>query len=289
MGEIVLDLLCHADFSGRIRPSREDIGFPAFSAEIAKLRAQNPAGTLLLDAGDAFSTNYWPGLPLVGAMIRSKTDVMTLGNHEFDRGPAFLDSCISACPFPILCANVRRKADGAPVPGTKPWVLLERCGIRIGVLGLTTEYTPYMVEKSAFAPFEMTSAAEAAARHIPAMRAAGADNFPVQLIVNNASCEETKEELASYARRATIEILASLDYCKELEYSSLAGKTVFDTAPDSACAAHLRAVADDLLLSTIPTSLTPFPRRELVTWLRCWQRRELARRLALADTEACDG
>ena len=44
-----------------------------------------------------------------------------------------------------------------------------------GVLGLTTEYTPYMVEKSAFAPFEMTSAAEAAARHIPAMRAAGAD------------------------------------------------------------------------------------------------------------------
>ena len=98
MGKIVLDLLCHADFSGRIRPSREDIGFPAFSAEIAKLRAQNPAGTLLLDAGDAFSTNYWPGLPLVGAMIRSKTDVMTLGNHEFDRGPAFLDSCISACP-----------------------------------------------------------------------------------------------------------------------------------------------------------------------------------------------
>ena len=166
MGKIVLDLLCHADFSGRIRPSREDIGFPAFSAEIAKLRAQNPAGTLLLDAGDAFSTNYWPGLPLVGAMICSKTDVMTLGNHEFDRGPAFLDSCISACPFPVLCANVRRKADGAPVPGTKPWGLLERCGIRIGVLGLTTEYTPYMVEKSAFAPFEMTSAAEAAARHI---------------------------------------------------------------------------------------------------------------------------
>ena len=91
------------------------------------------------------------------------------------------------------------------------------------------------------------------------LRAAGADNFPVQLIVNNASCAETKEELASYARHATIEILASLDYCKELEYSSLAGKTVFDTAPDSACAAHLRAVTDDLLLSTIPTSLTPSP------------------------------
>lgn len=50
MGKIVLDLLCHADFSGRIRPSREDIGFPAFSAGVARLRAQNPEGTLLLDA-----------------------------------------------------------------------------------------------------------------------------------------------------------------------------------------------------------------------------------------------
>ena len=58
---------------------------------------------------------------------------------------------------------------------------------------------------------------------------------------------------------------------------------------DTLLSAMERAGADDLLLSTIPTSLTPFPRRELVTWLRCWQRRELARRLALADTEACDG
>ncbi len=123
MREIVLDLLCHADFSGRIRPSREDIGFPAFSAEIARLRAQNPAGTLLLDAGDAFSTHYWPGLPLaVGAMIRSKTDVMTLGNHEFDRGPAFLGRLHQRLPLsgPLRqcapesgwCARPRHEAVG---------------------------------------------------------------------------------------------------------------------------------------------------------------------------------
>ena len=77
------------------------------------------------------------------------------------------------------------------------------------------------------------------------LRAAGADNFPVQLIVNNASCEETKEELASYARRATIEILASLDYCKELEYSSLAGKrcsTPRPTAPAPHTCAPLRTI-----------------------------------------------
>ena len=73
--------------------------------------------------------------------------------------------------------------------------------------------------------------------------------------MNNASCEETKEELASYARRATIEILASLDYCNELEYSSLAGKTVFDTAPDSPCAAHLTR---EIYNEYIPPSLSSY-------------------------------
>lgn len=120
------------------------------------------------------------------------------------------------------------------------------------------------------------------------LRASDVNVFPVQLIVNNARAE-AKDELASYARRVAIEILASLDYCRELEYSSLAGKTVFDTEPDSICAQHLRAIADDLLLPTIPTRLTPFPRRELLTWLRGWQQRELARRLSPADAEVGDG
>lgn len=104
-----------------------------------------------------------------------RPDVMTLGNHEFDRGEAFLTQCIATCRFPVLCANVRQKATGLPVPGTQPAVLLERCGVKIGILGLNTEYTPYMVEKSAFSPFEMTPAAEAAARWIPWLREQGAD------------------------------------------------------------------------------------------------------------------
>ncbi len=119
------------------------------------------------------------------------------------------------------------------------------------------------------------------------VRASEAANFPVQLLVNNASCRDTQEELSDYARRATIEILACLGYAKELEYSALAGKTVFETAPQSAIAQRIDQVAEDLLLPTIPIDLTPFPRRELIGWLRAWQRRELARRLAAE--EAGDG
>ena len=77
---------------------------------------------------------------------------MTLGNHEFDRGQAFLNACIGEAGFPILCANVVERATGALIPGTRPYVLLERAGVRIGVLGITTEYTPYMVTAASFAP-----------------------------------------------------------------------------------------------------------------------------------------
>ena len=95
------------------------------------------------------------------------------------------------------------------------------------------------------------------------LRAAGADNFPVQLIVNNASCEETKEELASYARRATMEIPGQSGLLQRAGIQlPCRQQQVFDTAPDSACAAHLqRALRTiSLLLRPSPRSLTPFRR-----------------------------
>ena len=171
--KLELDILCHADFSGRLRRTPDSPGIAAFDAFVARQRAQNPQGTLLLSAGDEFSTNLWGGQPVVGAMNLLKPDAMTLGNHEFDHGTEFLDPCVAACHFPVLCANVSLKS-GGPVAGTKPYVILQRNGVSIGVLGLTTEYTPCMVEKTAFEAFQMAPAAEAAHRWIPQMRAQGA-------------------------------------------------------------------------------------------------------------------
>ena len=199
--EILLDILCHADFSGRLRKTPDSPGIAAFAAEVEGLRARNPGGTLLLSAGDEFSANLWGGQPIVGAMNLLKTDAMTLGNHEFDRGPEFLEDCIAGCQFPVLCANVKKKGGEAPVAGTAPYTILERRGIKIGVLGLTTEYTPYMVEKSAFEMFEMTSALQAARRWVPQMRAEGADivvaltHMPFYVEEDGAICGEMHDLL----------------------------------------------------------------------------------------------
>lgn len=174
MKEIQIDILAHADFSGQLRRTKKCPGMAVFGAAIEAIRRENRAGTLLLDAGDEFSANFWGGGPMVKAVSLLGTDAMTLGNHEFDRGEGFLDSCIAAAPYPILCANIVRRDTDDLIPGVRPWVMLERENVKIGVLGLTTEYTPYMVTASSFAPYEARSCAEAARRYVPQMRLAGA-------------------------------------------------------------------------------------------------------------------
>lgn len=106
-------------------------------------------------------------------------------------------------------------------------------------------------------------------------------DLAVQLLVNNASCCETREELAAYAKRANIEVLAYFDTDKQLEYACLAGLTIFDFFAQSPAAERFLEIADRLLAPVENTSPTPFPRKELLTWLGGWQKRELARRMAL--------
>lgn len=171
---IPIDILAHADYAGRLKKTKSCPGMAAFGTLIDSIRDENPEETLLLDAGDEFCVNHWGGKPVVKALELLKTDAMTLGNHEFDWGRDFLENCIAQANYPILCANIVEKETGALVRGAKPWVMLERRGVKIGVLGLTTEYTPYMVTASAFAPYEARSALEAAAKYLLEMRKEGA-------------------------------------------------------------------------------------------------------------------
>lgn len=175
MSKVQIDILAHADFSGRLRRTKKYPGHAVYATTIEHLRAQNPEGTLLLDAGDEFSTTFWGGLPMVKAVSLAGTDAMTLGNHEFDRGEDWQQMCIQAADFPILCANVVCKCNGQLISGTQPWIMLERKGLKIGVLGITTEYTPYMVTATSIAPFQMLSCVETCRKYIQEMKAAGAD------------------------------------------------------------------------------------------------------------------
>ena len=171
---IQIDVLGHADYAGRLRKNKTSPGMAHFGTEIDKIRDANPDGTLLLDAGDEFTANFWGGIPVVEALSVLRTDAMTLGNHEFDYGQEFIEECISHADYPILCANITEKVTGNLVKGVKPWVMLEKKGIKIGVLGFTTEYTPKMVTSPMFDTYQIHECVPLTCRYIPEMRQAGA-------------------------------------------------------------------------------------------------------------------
>lgn len=68
-------------------------------------------------------------------------NVAVIGNHEFDNAPDVFEKQIAAAGFPWISANLERKAGGRL---TKPHHIITGSGIKIGVVGLTTEQTNHI-------------------------------------------------------------------------------------------------------------------------------------------------
>ena len=65
-------------------------------------------------------------------------DVVGVGNHDIEAGRKVFDRLYSEIKMPVVCANVIDESTGEPY--FKPYVILERDGYRIAVLGLLTPY-----------------------------------------------------------------------------------------------------------------------------------------------------
>lgn len=111
------------------------------------LRDATP-NALLVSAGDdtqgtllTTATNGTAVLTLVNA---ADSDLMTLGNHEFDKGAAHAAELAGLAEFPVLSANAIYP-NGTALLGNDGNYILETGGKRIGFFGITTTETagPY--------------------------------------------------------------------------------------------------------------------------------------------------
>ena len=69
-----------------------------------------------------------------------KYDAETFGNHDVETGHAVYDKWVSELHCPVLGANIVDTKTGRPY--VKPYVMLERDGIRIAILGMITPAIP---------------------------------------------------------------------------------------------------------------------------------------------------
>ena len=101
--------------------------------------AEGPENVLLLHAGDfSQGTTYFSELGgnlEIQALNAFKYDVVTLGNHEFDNGLEDLGRRLSSLEMPVVVCNY----DFSPFEAgkyIKPYVILEKAGLKIGVIGV---------------------------------------------------------------------------------------------------------------------------------------------------------
>lgn len=145
-----LTVLHTNDTHSCIQPLSENLadtmlaGRGGFMRRVAMLREERlrEPDLLLFDSGDfcqgsPYYTLY-KGDVEVGLMNMMHYDAGTIGNHEFDYGLENLARVISRLNFPVVCANYKFSQYGLDKL-VKPYVIIRRKGMKIGVFGIGTE------------------------------------------------------------------------------------------------------------------------------------------------------
>jgi 2',3'-cyclic-nucleotide 2'-phosphodiesterase (5'-nucleotidase family) len=155
-GPVTISIVGTNDLHGHVRE------LPLLGGYLANLRAaraRDGGAVILLDGGDLFQgtleSNLEEGAPIVRAYDALGYDAVTIGNHEFDYGPVgphatpmdevddprgALRARIAESHFAWLSANLMARA-GGHADIAPPSTVIERDGVRVGAIGVTTEQT----------------------------------------------------------------------------------------------------------------------------------------------------
>ncbi len=178
-GIVGIDILSVNDFHGALLESGRNPGAAKFGAFLRSEWAKNPHGTVFLSAGDMFQgspdSNLLYGKTVVEVLNALHLDAMTLGNHEFDWGLDKLRSRVAESAFSYVSANVREKDGKGRLNFVSPYVMLERCGVKIAVVGIVTPETAYTTGPKIVAPFEFRDPAAVLQEVLPVVRRQGAE------------------------------------------------------------------------------------------------------------------
>ncbi len=118
-------------------------GLDRLAHMIKTIRAQDPEAQLLF-AGDLISpsleSSVFRGAQMIDGLNALGVDAATLGNHEFDLGPAVLQERLAESRFPWIATNVFQ-ADFSRVPRLQFTLIKRVRGIDVGYFGLLTRAT----------------------------------------------------------------------------------------------------------------------------------------------------
>jgi 5'-nucleotidase len=119
------------------------LGGIARRASLVKKIRSETENVMLLDAGDVFQGTPWfdvyGGAVDLKLMTEMQYDAMTIGNHEFDRGPDGFAEAAQKAGFPIVSSNYH--VQNTPMnPFVQRLMVKSFRGFRIGIFGLGIQF-----------------------------------------------------------------------------------------------------------------------------------------------------
>jgi 2',3'-cyclic-nucleotide 2'-phosphodiesterase/3'-nucleotidase len=164
-----------SDTHGYLYPTNFHDGKPR-AMGLLSMRFPKDGNTLVIDGGDTLQgsplTYYCHAkglpMPLARAMNDLGYDYVTLGNHDFNYGYDTMKAHLTTLDARCLCANVRDRRGELPVFPYEVRTLEN--GLRVGLVGVVTNWVNRWEKPENLADFEIGDPFEAAARAVEALK-----------------------------------------------------------------------------------------------------------------------
>ncbi len=166
-----ITILDVSDYHGQLVPLSEaaDSVGPSFAIGGAAFlkpwfdvyRAEARDGSITVAGGDSVGatppiSSFFDDTPTIELMNLMGFTADGLGNHNFDRGQAYLRNVlIPLARFRFLSANIVDSAGNTPAQWT-PSAILDFRGVRLGVIGFSNRDLPDLVSPTALPPFHVS-------------------------------------------------------------------------------------------------------------------------------------
>jgi 5'-nucleotidase len=180
---VELQLLGVNDLHGHLEPPEPGLGGVAWlGAWLDHSAGSHPGRTIRVHAGDMVGasplvSSHFHDEPTIEATNRMDFDVGTLGNHEFDEGGAEALRLVRRAQYPYVAANTVTREGGELI--LPPYEIVEREGVKVGFIGVTTIDTPHFLLSEFAREFRWLDLSDSVNRWVPELRRRGVEAIVV--------------------------------------------------------------------------------------------------------------